>query len=246
MHTRDAPVNTRYASDGRRRRWSATLVGVMETRPPQRTFRIRGRMSAAKATALVELTDRYRPVPHHGPLDFAATFGRNAPVVLDLGFGLGASVLAHARVHPDHDVLGVEVHDPGISVLLQQLAAEGSTNVRVERADGLELLERIPLDSLHAVHVFFPDPWPKLKHRARRLVRPDAVAALVARLQIGGVLHVATDSDDYGQQMRVVLAGEPGLAPAVDDRGERAVTKYERYGTEAGRTIVDLRAVRTR
>ena len=224
---------------------SATLVPAMETRPPQRTFRIRGRMSAAKANALAELTDRFRPVPHDGLLDFVSTFGRTAPVVLDLGFGLGASVLAHARAHPDHDVLGVEVHDPGISVLLQQLVTDGITNVRVERADGLELLARIPLGSLHAVHVFFPDPWPKLKHRARRLVRPDAVAALVDRLQIGGVLHVATDWDDYARQMRTVLAGEPRLAPAVEDRGERVVTKYERYGTEAGRTIVDLRASRT-
>ena len=84
-----------------------------------------------------------------------------------------------------------------------------------------------------------------MKHRARRLVRPDAVAALVERLQIGGVLHVATDWDDYARQMRTVLAGESRLAPAMDDRGRARVTKYERYGTEAGRAIVDLRAART-
>lgn len=217
-----------------------------DTRPPLRSFRRRGRMSTAKAAALVALTDHYRPVPHAGPVDLAATFGRTAPVVLDVGFGLGASVLHHARAHPGHDVLGIDVHDPGISVLLQQVHAEGLTNVRVERGDVVELLPRLASASLREIHVFFPDPWPKLRHRARRLLQPDVVAALVDRLEPGtGVLHVATDWADYAAHVVAVLAGEPRLRPAEHDRADRPVTKYEQRGLAAGRTIVDLRAARS-
>ena len=217
-----------------------------DTRPPLRSFRRRGRMSTAKAAALANLTDRYRPIPHTGPIDLTATFGRTAPVVLDIGFGLGASVLHHARAHPDHDVLGIDVHDPGISVLLQQVDREGLTNVRVERGDVVELLPRLAAASLREIHVFFPDPWPKLRHRERRLLQPAVVAALVDRLEPGvGVLHLATDWADYAAHMRSVLASEARLKPAHDDRADRPVTKYEQRGLAAGRTIVDLRATRS-
>lgn len=214
-----------------------------QPRPPIRTFRRRGRMSAAKHDALAELGPRYL-VDIRGPFDAAAAFGRTAPLVLEIGFGMGDATLAYARAHPDHDVLGVEVHRPGIAAVLLALDEEGLANVRVARADALELLDHLAPGSLAAVHVFFPDPWPKHRHHERRLVRPDVVARLASLLVPGGVLHVATDIADYATQMRRVLAAEPLLAPAVEDRADRAVTKYERLGLEAGRTIVDLRAER--
>lgn len=216
----------------------------MDARPPIRTFRTRGRMSAGKLEALMALGPRYLLTEPSGPFAAAAAFGRTAPLVLDIGFGVGEATVAHALAHPACDVLAVEVHTPGIANLLRALEAERIANVRVVRADAVELLAWLAPGSLHAAHVFFPDPWPKHKHHARRIVRPDVVALLARALTPGGVLHVATDWADYAAQMRRVLAAEPLLAPAVDDRGDRAVTKYEQLGLAAGRTIVDLRAVR--
>ena len=212
-------------------------------RPPIRTFRRRGRMSAAKHDALDQLLPRYG-VAIDAPFEPAAVFGRTAPLVLEIGFGMGDATAAYALAHPDHDVLGAEVHRPGIAALLARLEAEAITNVRVARADALELLPWLAPGSLAGVHVFFPDPWPKHRHHERRIVRPDVVARLAELLAPGGVLHVATDIADYAAWMRRVLAGEPRLGPAADDRADRAVTKYERLGLDAGRTIVDLRAPR--
>ncbi len=200
-------------------------------------------MSAAKHDALDQLLPRFG-VDVTEPFDAATTFGRTAPLVLEIGFGMGDATAAYAVAHPDHDVLGAEVHRPGIATLLARLEAEAIPNVRVARADALELLPWLAPASLAGVHVFFPDPWPKHRHHERRIVRPDVVARLAELLAPGGVLHVATDIADYAAWMRRVLAAEPRLGPAVDDRADRAVTKYERLGLDAGRTIVDLRASR--
>ena len=199
-------------------------------------------MSQARLDALASLGTRFGVAD--GPIDRFALFGRDVPCVLDIGFGDGETLLADAVAHPERDVLGVEVHTPGLASLLLRLDEAGITNVRVARADALELLDRMPPSSLAELRVLFPDPWPKRKHEARRLVRPDVVTRLVDRLEVGGVLHVATDWPHYAAQMRTVLAAEARLAPAVEDRAGRAVTKYERLGLAAGRPIVDLRAVR--
>jgi tRNA (guanine-N7-)-methyltransferase len=203
-------------------------------------------MTAAKVLTVETLAERYAAVPATGPIDWLATFGRDAPRVLDIGFGLGDALVADAIAHPERDVLGVEVHDPGVARVLRRLDAGGVTNVRVERADALELLVRVPHGSLAEVRVLFPDPWPKRRHHERRLVRPDVVATLVERLAVGGHLHVATDWPHYAAQIRAVLAAEARLGPARDDRAGRPVTKYERLGAAAGRPIVDLRAERLR
>lgn len=216
----------------------------MPDRPPIRTFRTRGRMSDAKHDALVGLGPRYLLAEPDGPFDAPAAFGRAAPLVLDVGFGVGDATVTYAVAHPGHDVLAVEVHTPGIATLLRRLDDEGIANVRVMRADAVELLDLLAAGSLRAVHVFFPDPWPKQRHHRRRIVRPDVVARLVVLLEPGGVLHVATDWPDYAAHMRGVLTAEPGLSAPLDGRAGRAVTKYERLGLDAGRTIVDLRAAR--
>ena len=216
----------------------------MDDRPPIRTFRTRGRMSGAKHDALVDLGPRYLLAEPDGPFDAPAAFGRVAPLVLDVGFGAGDATATYALAHPDRDVLAVEVHTPGIATLMRRLDDEDTANVRVMRADAVELLGFLADGSLRAVHVFFPDPWPKRRHHRRRIVRPDVVARVVALLEPGGVLHVATDWPDYAAQMRGVLTGEPGLSEPVAGRASRAVTRYERLGLDAGRTIVDLRAER--
>jgi tRNA (guanine-N7-)-methyltransferase len=201
-------------------------------------------MSITKHAAIDALAGRYRVVPADGPIDWVATFGRDVPRILDIGFGDGEALVADAMAHPERDVLGVEVHTPGFAALLQRLHELALANARVERADALEFLDRVPLTSLAEVRIFFPDPWPKQRHHTRRLVRADVVARLVDLLIVWGVLQVATDWPHYARQMRAVLAAEPRLGPAVDDRAGRPETKYERLGVAAGRAIVDLRAPR--
>jgi tRNA (guanine-N7-)-methyltransferase len=215
---------------------------------PIRTFHPRrGRMSARHADAHAALWPAYGLTVHDGdrtPLDLGTLFGRTAPVVLEIGFGMGDSTAATAAAHPDRDHLGVEVHTPGIGNLLALVGERGLTNVRVAHGDAMELVHRIAPGALAAVHVFFPDPWPKARHHKRRLIRPGNVALLRERLRPGGVLHCATDWPDYAAAMVEALDGDPGLRRAGADRSSRPETKFERRGALAGRPITDLRYVR--
>jgi len=179
------------------------------------------------------------------PLDLPGLFGRVTPVVLDIGFGMGDATAAMAAADPGRDFLAVEVHTPGIGNLLALVGEQGLTNVRVAHGDAMQLVHRLAPGSLDAVHVFFPDPWPKARHHKRRLIQPANVALLRARLRPGGVLHCATDWPDYADAMRAVLLGDPGLAAGSTQRGRRPETKFERRGAGAGRPIVDLVFVKT-
>jgi tRNA (guanine-N7-)-methyltransferase len=133
------------------------------------------------------------------------------------------------------------VHTPGIASTLAAIDAEGLANVRLVHGDALGFLPRLPPSSLEGVRIFFPDPWPMARHHLRRIVRPDVVAELVIRLRPGGWLHLATDIDDYADQMRTVCGAHPALsAGRIDDRAGRPSTRYERKGIDAGRTAVDL------
>jgi tRNA (guanine-N7-)-methyltransferase len=189
-------------------------------------------------------------------LDPAAAFGRTAPLVVEIGSGVGESLVYAAQRHPEADFLGVEVYRPGNARTLAAILREGLTNVRMVRADGVEVLEHwVEPGSLSQVWTFFPDPWPKTKHRKRRLV-DDEFALLVARsLRPGGTWRLATDWAPYAQQMRDVIRACPTLdnpyhVPAVDEpeagfapRFEgRPMTKFERKGTEAGQKVRDLTA----
>ena len=175
------------------------------------------------------------------PLDLPELFGAPIPVVLEIGFGMGDSLAAMAAADPARGYLGIEVHTPGIGHLLTLIEDQELANVRVARGDAMELVHRLAPASLDAVHVFFPDPWPKARHHKRRLISPGNVALLRERLRPGGVLHCATDWPEYAESMAETLNADPALDPAGTDRAARPETKFERRGKEAGRPITDLR-----
>lgn len=189
------------------------------------------------------------PWTSDGDLDVAGLFGRRAPLVLEIGSGMGEAVVAMARAHPDRDWLAVEAHVPGIASTLRLVEEADVTNVRVAHGDALELLrDRVPADSLDAVHAFFPDPWPKARHHKRRLVTTPNVALARSRLAVGGRLRTATDWLPYGEQMLAVVDADPGLvnphggwAPRPPDR---PVTRFERRALDEGRQVVEVEAVR--
>jgi tRNA (guanine-N7-)-methyltransferase len=172
-------------------------------------------------------------------------FGRTAPRVLEIGFGMGETTAAMAAADPDRDYLAVEVHTPGIGNLLALIGERGLTNVRVARGDAMELVRRLPPGSLAAVHVFFPDPWPKARHHKRRLIRPGNVVLLRQALRPGGVVHCATDWPDYAGQMLETLAADPGLVRVDAPARPGPETKFERRGVRAGRPISEVAFRRT-
>jgi tRNA (guanine-N7-)-methyltransferase len=214
---------------------------------PIRSFHPRrGRMSARHTDAMTAWWPAYGLTVADGdrtPLDLDRLFGRQAPRVLEIGFGMGDATAAMAAAEEDRDFLAVEVHTPGIGNLLALVGELGLTNVRVGHGDAMELVHRLAAASLDAIHVFFPDPWPKARHHKRRLIRPGNVGLLRQLLRPGGVLHCATDWPDYATAMAKTLDAEPGLErmPAQDeDRGSRPETKFSKRGREGGRPIADL------
>ncbi len=195
-------------------------------------------MSPAQRRALDELLPRFGIPFAPAPIDFEREYGRRAPRVLEIGFGMGETTAAIALARPADDFLGVEVHAPGVGSLLKRVAELGLTNVRVIQHDVVEVVAAmIPPASLAGVHVFFPDPWPKKRHHKRRLLTPGFVHELALRLAAGGCLHVATDWEDYAQEILATLAAEPlleNLAPGFAPRPDyRPLTKFETRGTEA-------------
>jgi tRNA (guanine-N7-)-methyltransferase len=204
-----------------------------------------GRTTAAQARAQRELLPRYGIAYVRQPLDLDVAFGRKAPKILEIGFGMGETTAAIAAAHPENDYLGVEVHTPGVGSLLNRVHALGLTNVRVIQHDAVEVLEHmIAPASLDGVHVFFPDPWPKKRHHKRRLIQTPLVALLVSRMKPGAYLHVATDWQDYAEHILAVLAAEPALENTADGfvvRPEtRPETKFERRGRALGHRVWDV------
>jgi len=190
------------------------------------------------------------PTGPDGTLDAARLFGRSAPLVLEIGSGMGDATAAMAAADPGRDYLAVEVHVPGIAHLLTLVDELGLTNVRVAHGDALDLVRRLVAPgTLDAVHVFFPDPWPKARHRKRRIIAPEHVALLRDRLRVGGTLHCATDWAEYAEQMLEVVAADPGLTNPHDGvaprPAHRPVTPFERRGLAAGRPSHDVIATRT-
>ena len=213
---------------------------------PVRSFKRRAsRVTAGQRSALERLWPAYGLVVDGRPLDLAVLFGRVAPVVLEIGFGMGEATAAMAAAEPGHDVLAVDVHTPGQGNLLRLVEEAGLTNVRVADGDARTLLQDMLAPAgLAGVRLFFPDPWPKARHVKRRLL-DDGFAALVAdRLVDGGVLHVATDMPGYARQAAAVLARQPLLEPV--EPPWRPPTRFERRGVDAGRPPVDLAARRVR
>jgi len=213
---------------------------------PVRSFVLRqGRMSPAQQRALDTLLPRLGIAYAPEPLDFGAVFGRIAPVVLEIGFGMGETTAAIATANPRNDFLGLEVHGPGVGALLNRVAAAGLTNMRVIQHDAVEVLAHmIPVASLTGIHVFFPDPWPKKRHHKRRLLQPGFVHTLAQRLSPDGYLHAATDWEDYAQEILATFAGEPLLANSFPEFAPRPAwrpeTKFETRGMRLGHGVRDI------
>jgi tRNA (guanine-N7-)-methyltransferase len=210
-----------------------------------RSFVLRqGRMSPAQQRACDQLYPRYGATPAT-PLDFRALFGRDAPVVLEIGFGMGETTAAIAAAQPDVDFLGVEMHWPGVGALLRRIETAQLPNVRVLRHDAVDVVARmIPQASLAGIHVFFPDPWPKKRHHKRRLLKPPFVHALALALAPDGYLHIATDWAEYADEMLATLAAETLLANTGQGFAPRPawrpLTKFEQRGLAHGHDVFDL------
>ena len=204
-----------------------------------------GRLTAAQRRASAELLPRFGIPYSREPLDLDRVFGRAAPKILEIGFGMGETTARIAASHPGNDYLGIEVHAPGVGSLLQRIAAPGLSNVRIIQHDAVEVLESMIAPAcLDGVHVFFPDPWPKKRHHKRRLIQPPFVALLASRMKQGAYVHVATDWEDYAQQIMEVLSIEPLLANTADGYaprpGQRPLTKFEDRGLKLGHGVWDL------
>lgn len=217
-------------------------------RRPIRSYVLRtGRMTPGQQRAFDEGWSRFGLEHSDGQLDFDRVFGRPGPRVLEIGFGMGQSLVAMAAASPDSNFIGIEVHHPGVGKLLHSMEEQGVDNIRAYCHDAVEILrDCIPDDSLDTVQIFFPDPWHKKRHHKRRLIQPPFVAALIRKLRVGGTLHLATDWQNYAEQMMEVLSAAEGLCntcPAGEyaPRPEsRPLTKFELRGERLGHGVWDL------
>ena len=211
-----------------------------------RSFVVRpGRVGPGQARALAELAPRFVLPFEERLLDVERAFGRSAPLVVEIGFGMGVATLQIALAASHTDFLGIEVHPPGVGSLLKQIGESGAGNVRIVQHDAVEVLEHmIAPESLAGVNVFFPDPWHKTRHHKRRLMQAPFVRLVASRLEAGGLLHCATDWESYAEQMLAVLSAEASLvntaAGFAPRPPTRPVTKFEHRGIARGHSVWDL------
>jgi len=216
------------------------------THRPIRSFVLRqGRVSNAQQRAHETLLPKYGIPYAPGLIDLDDVFGRRAPKILEIGFGMGETTAAIAALHPENDYLGIEVHTPGVGSLLKTIEEEGLTNVRIVQHDAVEVLcHMIGHGTFDGVHVFFPDPWPKKRHHKRRLLQPAFVALLVERMKRGAYLHVATDWQEYAEYVLAVLKNNPLLENTAMDYAPRPAyrpqTKFETRGLKLGHGVWDV------
>ena len=240
----DAPAGASLTAHAHRD--DSGLPAVSSALRPIRSFVLRqGRFSPAQREAYETLLPKLGVDYTTLPLDLARVFGRDNPKILEIGFGMGETTAAIAASMPDRDFLAVDVHAPGVGALLRQIDQAGLSNVRVMRHDAVEVVSNsIARGALAGVHVFFPDPWPKKRHHKRRLLKPEFVGALSARLAHGGYLHVATDWEEYAAEILATLDAESSLANTVSGFAPRPdyrpLTKFERRGLARGHGVWDL------
>jgi tRNA (guanine-N7-)-methyltransferase len=216
------------------------------TNRPIRSYVLRqGRFSPAQQRARAELLPRFGIEYRAEPLDFAEAFGREAPVVAEVGFGMGETTARIAAENPGVDYLAIEVHSPGVGSLLRQLEEKGLANVRIIQHDAVDVFrDMVPEASLSAIHIFFPDPWPKKRHHKRRLLQAPFAELAALRLAKGGILHVATDWQEYAEQVLETLGACALLANTAAGFAERPPwrpeTKFERRGLRLGHGVWDV------
>ncbi|KTD08445.1 tRNA (guanosine(46)-N7)-methyltransferase TrmB [Legionella jamestowniensis] len=206
-----------------------------------------GRISNRQQYALDHWLKDYE-LPFVGkPWDLVQTFGRDAETIVEIGFGMGASLLTMAEQFPERNFIGIEVHRAGIGSLTAELYEKGIKNVRLVTHDAVEVFKQcLEKDSLEGVQIFFPDPWPKKRHHKRRLIQPEFIKLLVARIKTGGFVHCATDWQDYAEHMLEVLSAEPSLENMHKEGGfsprpeTRPLTKFEERGNKLGHGVWDL------
>lgn len=204
-----------------------------------------GRVSSAQRRAYESLIPVYGVPYASAQLDLDALFARDAPKILEVGFGMGETTAAIAQAHAENDYLAIEVHTPGVGRLLRLISERGIANLRVVQYDAVEVLEHmIAPSALAAIHIFFPDPWPKKRHHKRRLIQPPFAALAASRLAPGGLLHLATDWENYALQMLKVLSAEPLLVNTAQGfaqrPGTRPPTKFETRGLKLGHRVWDV------
>ena len=209
-------------------------------RPIRSFVRRKGRLSPAQQRAMTESWSHYGIDYGENLVDFSAHFARSAPLILEIGFGMGASLLTMAKEQPGVNFIGIDIHEPGIGTLLHAMVREQVQNIRVIAHDAVEVLRDMISDgSLDKIQIFFPDPWPKKRHHKRRLIQVPFVECLVKKLKPNGILHLATDWEDYAVHMQAVLEQ---ISCLVQDEQQdcRPVTKYERRGQALGHGIWDF------
>ena len=219
---------------------------------PVRSYVIRsGRLTPSQAHALHHFWRHYGLELDEGMLDPVKTFGREAPLVMEIGFGMGDSLLQMALANPDRDFIGVEVHRPGVGRLLHEIAAHDLSNLRVYCHDAKDILQHcIPDGTLDTLQIFFPDPWHKKRHNKRRLIQLEFMEQVRPKLKLGGRVHMATDWVPYAEHMMSVMSAAPGYRNAVEPgqyspSGERPITKFEKRGERLGHVVNDLVFLRT-
>jgi len=214
--------------------------------PAIRSFVLRqGRVSNAQRRAVDTQLSVYGVAYAPRELAFEQVFGRCAPTILEIGFGMGETTARIAQAHPENNYLGIEVHTPGVGSLLKLIVENGLVNLRLIQHDAVEVLQHmIAPASLAGAHIFFPDPWPKKRHHKRRLIQPGFVALLASRLAPGACLHAATDWQEYAEQILAVFGAEPALAntaPGFAPRPDyRPQTKFESRGLKLGHGVWDI------
>lgn len=216
-------------------------------RPVRSYVRRQGRMTIAQSRALKDLHKAYLLTKEQGVLNQEQVFGRTAPLIMEIGFGMGEGTLAYAQQNPQKDIIGVEVHEPGVGALMHNLEKAELKNVRIYSTDAIEVLrEAIAPGTLEALHLFFPDPWPKKRHHKRRIVQPEFLALVASRLKPGGRIHMATDWQAYAEWMLEMLTDMPGMTN-LSQQGDyierpdyRPETRFERRGHRLGHGVWDL------
>jgi len=213
---------------------------------PIRSFVLRqGRISNAQRHAYEILLPQYGIPFEDNLINLDQIFGRSSPKFLEIGFGMGETTVSIAQMHLQNDYLAIDVHTPGVGSLLKQIGETGLSNLRIIQHDAVEVLKcMLTPECLDGTHIFFPDPWPKARHHKRRLIQPQFITLLSERLKHGGYLHVATDWEEYAQQILQVLSSEPQLINTVTDYAPRPayrpLTKFEQRGLKLGHGVWDL------